>query len=81
MAMGTRNIWLGTSQVDPMSSSNLHSHDIIFMERAFREVKRRTRPVDVFGNRDCMERILCVAFFHLNSKGQDIPYLFFTQNS
>jgi len=51
------------------------------IERAFREVKRRTRPMGVFGNRDSMERILYAVFFHLNSKGQEIPSLPFTQNA
>jgi putative transposase len=51
------------------------------IERAFREVKRRTRPMGVFGNRDSMERILYAVFFHYNSKGQEIPSLLFTQNA
>ena len=51
------------------------------IERAFREVKRRTRPMGVFGNRDSMERILYAVFFHLNSKGQEIPSLPFTQDA
>jgi len=45
------------------------------IERAFREVKRRTRPMGVFGNRDSIERILYAVFFHYNSKGQEIPSL------
>jgi putative transposase len=45
------------------------------IERAFREVKRRTRPMGVFGNRGSMDRILYAVFFHLNSKGQEIPSL------
>ncbi len=51
------------------------------IERAFREVKRRTRPMGVFGNPNSMERILYAVFFHLNSKGQEIPSLLFTQNA
>jgi transposase-like protein len=51
------------------------------IERAFREVKRRTRPMGVFGNRDSMERILYAVFFHLNSKGQEIPSLPFTHDA
>ena len=47
----------------------------------FREVKRRTRPMGVFGNRGSKERILYAVFFHLNSKGQEIPSLPFTQNA
>jgi len=51
------------------------------IERAFREVKRRTRPMGVFGNKNSMERILYAVFFHYNSKGQEIPSLLFTQNA
>ncbi len=39
------------------------------IERAFREVRRRTRPMGVFVNRNSMERILFAVFFHLKSKG------------
>jgi putative transposase len=49
------------------------------IERAFREVKRRTRPMGVFVNRDSMERILYAVFFHYNSKGQEVPSFLFTQ--
>jgi len=45
------------------------------IERAFREVKRRTRPMGVFGNKESMERILFAVFFHLNSKGQEVPMM------
>jgi len=51
------------------------------IERAFREVKRRTRPMGVFVNRSSMERILYAVFFHYNSKGQEIPSLLFTQGA
>jgi putative transposase len=51
------------------------------IERAFREVKRRTRPMGVFGNRNSMERILYAVFFHLNSKGQEVPSFLFTQDA
>jgi len=51
------------------------------IERAFREVKRRTRPMGVFVNRNSMERILYAVFFHYNSKGQEIPSLLFTQGA
>ncbi len=50
------------------------------IERAFREVKRRTRPMGVFGNNKSMERILYAVFYHLNSKGQEVPSLLLTQN-
>jgi putative transposase len=48
------------------------------IERAFKEVKRRTRPMGVFVNRNSMERILYAVFFHYNSKGQEVPSFLFT---
>jgi len=48
------------------------------IERAFLEVRRRTKPMGVFCNRDSMERILYAVFFHLNTKGQEVPSLLFT---
>jgi transposase-like protein len=51
------------------------------IERAFVEVKRRTRPMGVFGNRSSIERILYAVFFHYNSKGQEVPSLFFTHKT
>jgi putative transposase len=51
------------------------------IERAFREVKRRTRPMGVFGNRSSMERILYAVFFHYNSKGQEVPSFLFTHRA
>src|SRR5512136_2682683 len=51
------------------------------IERAFREVKRRTRPMGVFVNRDSMERILYAVFFHYNSKGKEVPSFLFTQKA
>jgi transposase-like protein len=51
------------------------------IERAFREVKRRTRPMGVFSNRSSMERILYAVFYHYNSKGQEVPSFLFTQRA
>jgi putative transposase len=51
------------------------------IERAFREVRRRTRPMGVFVNRNSMERILFAVFFHLNSKNQEVPSFLFTQKA
>ncbi len=51
------------------------------IERAFKEVKRRTRPMGVFVNRNSMERILYAVFFHYNSKGQEVPSFLFTQRA
>jgi putative transposase len=51
------------------------------IERAFKEVKRRARPMGVFGNRSSIERILYAVFFHYNSKGQEVPSFLFTQRA
>jgi transposase-like protein len=51
------------------------------IERAFREVKRRTRPMGVFGNKGSMERILYAVFYHYNTKGKEIPSFLFTQRA
>jgi transposase-like protein len=51
------------------------------IERAFREVKRRTRPMGVFGNKDSMERILYAVFYHYNSKGKEVPSFLFTHRA
>lgn len=49
------------------------------IERAFREVRRRTRPMGVFNNRSSMERIIFAVFYYLNHKGQEGSPLPFTQ--
>jgi transposase-like protein len=52
------------------------------IERSFVEVRRRTRPMGVFGNRASMDRILFAVFHHLNHKGQEEKSLFvFTRRS
>jgi transposase-like protein len=52
------------------------------IERRFREVRRRTRPMGVFTNTDSMERILFAVFSYENSKqGTRTPLLLLTQNS
>jgi transposase-like protein len=45
------------------------------IERRFREVRRRTRPMGVFGDRASMERILFAVFTHENHKqGSTEPF-------
>jgi putative transposase len=52
------------------------------IERRFREVRRRTRPMGVFSNRTSMERILYAVFSYENlSQGVATPFLTVTQNS
>ncbi len=51
------------------------------IERRFREVRRRTRPMGVFQDRTSMDRILFAVFTHENSN-QGVPTLFaLTQNN
>jgi putative transposase len=51
------------------------------IERRFREVRRRTRPMGVFTDRDSVERILFAVFEYENRK-RGLPTLFLvTQNS
>ena len=45
------------------------------IERRFREVRRRTRPMGVFQDRTSMDRILFAVFTYENSN-QGIPTLF-----
>jgi putative transposase len=46
------------------------------IERRFREVRRRTRPMGVFGDRTSMERILFAVFSYENQKaGTSTPFL------
>jgi len=52
------------------------------IERRFREVRRRTRPMGVFSNRTSMERILYAVFSYENLRqGVATPFLTMTQNS
>ena len=51
------------------------------IERRFREVRRRTRPMGVFQDRTSMDRILFAVFTHENAN-QGVPTLFaLTQTS
>lgn len=49
------------------------------IERSFREVRRRTRPMGCFTNYDSVSRIIYAIFNRLNSKWQDKPLIQFTQ--
>lgn len=49
------------------------------IERAFREVRRRTRPMGCFTNNDSVSRIIYAIFCRLNAKWQDKPLTQFTQ--
>lgn len=49
------------------------------IERSFREVRRRTRPMGCFTNYDSVSRIIYAIFNRLNSKWQEKPLRQFTQ--
>lgn len=49
------------------------------IERSFREVRRRTRPMGCFTNNDSVSRIIYAIFHRLNSKWQEKPLTEFTQ--
>jgi len=52
------------------------------IERRFREVRRRTRPMGVFSDRTSMERILYAVFTHENLKEKTMtPFLVMTHNT
>ena len=51
------------------------------IERRFREVRRRTRPMGVFSDRTSVERILYAVFSHLNQQEQTCAPFLLTQNS
>ena len=51
------------------------------IERAFREVRRRTRPMTCFTNDASCERIIYAVVRHLNGKWEGRPLQQFTQNS
>lgn len=51
------------------------------IERRFREVKRRTRPMGVFTDRTSMDRILYAVFSHENRNQGVSPLFLLTQNS
>lgn len=51
------------------------------IERCFREVRRRTRPMSCFNNNASCERIIYAVFSHLNNNWRGRPLLQFTHNS
>ena len=51
------------------------------IERAFREVRRRTRPMNCFTNSRSVDRIIFGVISHLNETWKDKPLFNFTQNT
>ena len=54
--------------------SRLRTTNLI--ERAFREVRRRTRPMGVMAHTQSLQRIVFAVFHHLNQNWQQQPSLF-----
>jgi len=59
--------------------SRLRTTNLI--ERAFREVRRRTRPMGVMANTQSLQRIVFAVFYHLNHNWSRHPLKQFTHNS
>lgn len=51
------------------------------IERAFREVRRRTRPMSCFENRESVDRIIYGIINYVNARWEDKPLPQFTQNT
>jgi putative transposase len=51
------------------------------IERAFREIRRRTRPMSCFQNSDSVDRIIYGVIAHLNKSWKDKPLLESTHNT
>ncbi len=51
------------------------------IERAFREVRRRTRPMSCFTNSQSVDRIIYRVVSHLNQSWKEKPLIEFTQKS
>lgn len=49
------------------------------IERSFREVRRRTRPMSCFNNNDSLQRIIYAVFYRLNTNWKAKPLTQFTQ--
>jgi len=51
------------------------------IERAFREVRRRTRPMSSFSNTESCDRIIYGVISHLNSSWEKTPFFEFTHST
>ncbi len=64
---------------DPAFRKSIRTTNLI--ERRFREVRRRTRPMGAFSDRTSMDRILYAVFMHENKAEEVYPVFLLTQNS
>jgi len=49
------------------------------IERVFREIRRRTKPMSCFNNNDSLQRIMFAVFYRLNTNWKTKPLTAFTQ--
>ena len=49
------------------------------IERCFREIRRRTKPMSCFNNNDSLQRIIYAVFYRLNTNWKEKPLKQFTQ--
>lgn len=63
----------------PKLWSRLRTTNLI--ERSFREVRRRTRPMGVFANTQSLQRIVFAVFYHLNHNWSQCPLKEITHKS
>lgn len=64
---------------DPVFRKSIRTTNHI--ERRFKEVRRRTRPMGAFSNRTSVERILYAVFLHENKTEEIYPVFLLTQKS
>ncbi len=64
---------------DPVFRKSIRTTNLI--ERRFKEVRRRTRPMGVFSDRTSMDRILYAVFMYENKAEEVYPVFLLTQNS
>jgi transposase-like protein len=58
-----------------------HIRTTNYIERSFKEVRRRTRAIACFANAESCERIMYAVFVYLNSKWESDPLREFAHNS
>jgi len=70
-------LWHRKSDFPEAQRVKLRTTNVI--ERCFREVRRRTRPIGCFTNAASCDRIIYAVFHRLNTLWQDRPLKEFTQ--
>jgi len=58
-----------------------HIRTTNYIERSFKEVRRRTRSISCFANAESCERIMYAVFVYMNAKWESDPLIQFAHNS